>query len=315
MKRVSKFAFLAALPLGIAAIAAPAHAVDWSSVQGKDVTLFYPGQASWEWVLTPADHSGAPKFREGKNCKQCHAGEAKDMGALIASGKKREPTPVAGKRGSVVANVKMAHDGDKFYARFEWPDAGEPAQKMAADFAARVTMMFDDGKVKEAGRAGCWGVCHDDATDMESAGGKERKKYLSASRAKITRQGGGDNMKGQGDLDQMKAGGVFLEYWQARLNPGAAAVAVDGHILEKRTDHEKPIVTAEGKLDGGKWVVVLSRKMKAGDPSYKDIVPGGVYNVGFAIHDQYTWHRFHHVSFEHTFAVDQGEADFVAVKK
>lgn len=313
-ERVFNIGLLAAVPLGLALAAGPAHAVDWNTVQGKDVTLFYPGQASWEWVLTPADHSGAPKFREGKNCKQCHDGEAKDMGALIASGKKREPHPL-GKRGSIVMNVKMAHDGDSLHARFEWPDSGQaPAEKMDK-YSARVTMMFDDGKVKEAARAGCWGVCHDDASDMESAGGKEREKYLAASRAKITRQGGGDELKPQADIDQMKAQGIFLEYWQARLTAGAAAEPADGHILEKRITHDKPVVTAEGKLEGGKWVVVLSRKMKVGDADHKDLASGGVYNVGFAVHDQSAIHRFHHVSFEHKFAIDQGEADFVAVKK
>ena len=28
--------------------------------------------ASFEWALTQTDHSGAKKFREGKNCKDCH---------------------------------------------------------------------------------------------------------------------------------------------------------------------------------------------------------------------------------------------------
>ena len=80
-------AALAALALW----AAPAGAVDWNAVQGKDVTMFYPGQASWEWVLTPTSHSGAPVFREGKNCHECHKGEEKRMGDTIVSGKKLEP--------------------------------------------------------------------------------------------------------------------------------------------------------------------------------------------------------------------------------
>jgi len=37
--------------------------------------------------------------------------------------------------------------------------------------------------------------------------------------------------------------------------------------------------------------------------------------VGFAIHDAYAEHRFHHVSLESTLVLDKGEADFVAPRK
>ncbi|HQX24950.1 MAG TPA: hypothetical protein PLI00_10015, partial [Pseudomonadota bacterium] len=55
--------------------AGAAGAVDWSAAPTKDVPVFHPGQASWEWALTEKDHSGAPKFRGGKNCRACHDGE------------------------------------------------------------------------------------------------------------------------------------------------------------------------------------------------------------------------------------------------
>jgi hypothetical protein len=50
---------------GIAAgmMALPAQALDWSKVPGRDVVMFYPGQTSWEWNLTEADHSAAAKFK------------------------------------------------------------------------------------------------------------------------------------------------------------------------------------------------------------------------------------------------------------
>jgi cytochrome c-type protein NapC len=62
-------------------------------------------------------------------------------------------------------------------------------------------------------------------------------------------------------------------------------------------------------------VVVLSRKLKLGDPVRKDIVPGRAYTVGFALHEAHAAHRFHHVSFEHTLVLDSGEADFVVIKQ
>ncbi len=306
----------ALIGLGFIAWTTAAGAIDWGSVKGIDVTLFYPGQASWEWALTQADHSGAKEFREKKNCVDCHTGEEADIGNKIVAGKKLEPTPPQGKPGSINLNVKAANDGDTLYVRLEWAGTAQPgATRMDPDHEAKVTMMLDDGHVVEATRAGCWGVCHDDAIGMASAAPDSKMtKYLAASRVKLTRKGGGDNLKPQAELDQLRGDGGYLEYWQAALNSGQPATAVSGHILEKRVDDAAPAVaaTAEGG-QGSKWAVVLSRKL-AGAPDHKDIVPGTLYTVGFAVHDDFAAHRFHHVSLARTLVLDEGKADIVAVK-
>lgn len=295
---------------------APAQAVDWNAVAEQEVTLLYPGQGSWEWALTQDDHSGAKKFREGKNCFACHKGEEKDMGAKIVTGKKLEPAPIPGKPGSLALKVKTAHDGERLYFRFEWPVGKPSGKKMDPKHAARVTVMLDDGGVKEAARAGCWGSCHDDAIGMAATpAGKEITKYLIASRTKVTRQGGGENFKPAAELQQLLKQGMFLEYWQARLNPGQPAQAVDGYVLEKRHESKAPLAGAEAQFNDGKWTVVVSRKLKAAGDGRKDIVPGKTYSIGFAVHDDYANHRFHYVSFERTLALDPGKADFVAAKK
>lgn len=308
------------LPLAVAAAllfaAGPARAIDWAGVQGKDITVYYVGQSSWEWVLTENDHSGAPKFRGGKNCVDCHEGEQKKIGDLIVSGKKLEPTPIPGKSGSLTVNVKTAHDDQKLYIRLEWAGAPPSGKKMDADFESKATVMIDDGTVTEMTRAGCWAACHDDAIGMASAtAGKDITKYIPESRSKLTRQGGGDNIKPQADLDGLLQGGKFLEYWQARLNKGKPAVPVDGYILDKRHKNDTPAITAEGEYSGDKWVVVLSRPLKAAGPGHKDIAPGKLYTLGFAIHDDYTEHRFHFISLATTMMLDSGTADLVAVKK
>jgi hypothetical protein len=59
--------------------------------------------------------------------------------------------------------------------------------------------------------------------------------------------------------------------------------------------------------------VTFSRKLIAGGV-YKDFVPGRLYTIGLAIHAGHTNHRFHYVSLERTMALDQGAADFVAVR-
>lgn len=297
------------------AFAQPALAIEWSSVPGKEVVLFYPGQASFEWTLTQSDHSGAGKFREGKNCKECHNGEQADIGALIVSGKKLEPTPIPGKRGSIKATVKAAHDADNLYVRIDWPDGPALAgPKMDPEHAIKATILFDNGKVAAATRAGCWASCHDDAIGMASAPpDKEITKYLARSRTKVTRQGGGENFKPAGELAAMLADGQYMEFWQARGNPGEPGTAADGYILERRHTNDAPIVNATAELENGNWTVVLSRKLAPGGERHQDIVPGQTYTFGVAIHDAYAAHRFHHVSFEYTLVLDQGEADIVAV--
>ena len=308
------------VPLAVAAsllfVAGPARAIDWAGVQGKDITVFYPGQASWEWVLTESDHSGAPKFRGGKNCVDCHEGEQKKIGDEIVAGK-HETSPIPNKPGSLTVNVKAAHDDQKLYIRLEWSGAPTPSgKKMDPDFEEKATVMIDDGHVTEMTRAGCFGACHDDAVGMASApAGKEITKYLPGSRSKLTRQGGGDSIKPQADIDALLQAGKFLEYWQARLNKGKPAVAVDGYILDNRHKNDAPAVAAEGGYSGDKWVVVLSRPLKAAGAGHKDIAPGTVYTLGFAIHDDYTEHRFHFVSLATTMVLDSGTADLVAAKK
>jgi Ethylbenzene dehydrogenase len=299
----------------LVALTSQAMAVDWAGVQGKDITLFYPGQASWEWVLTQSSHSGAKKFRGGKNCRDCHSGEEADIGALIVSGEKLEPDPIPGKPGSIQVNVKAAHDAEMLYVRIAWPiRSTSVADKQDPDFESRITMMLGDANVKEATRAGCWGACHADLSAMPTADddGEGIRKYLSRSRTKLTRQGGGRNYKSPEQLQALIDAGYFLEYWQGKISEGKA-VAVSGFVLDARKELEKPISGASAEVVDGQQVVILSRVLIAADPQHKDIVPATTYAVGFALHESYASERHHFVSFEHSLTLDKGEADLVAV--
>lgn len=301
--------------LGIAGalgMTAAAAAPNWSGVSAKDVQLFYPGQSSWEWVLT--DHPGAEKFRGGKDCAACHIGDEKNMGALLVSGKKNEATPIPGKPGSIDAKVQFEHDAQNMYVHLEFSEGNQPNAKMDNTYATKVTMMLDGGDVPEANRAGCWGACHEDSAGMPSAGGSDRTMYLPKTRAHLSRQGGGDALIPADALAKLKAGGYFLEYWQARLNPGAPAAAANGIIFDKLEETKPTAVTAEATYSGGTWSVTLSRKLNAG-VGFVPLVPGKRYTVAFAIHSGHTAKRFHYVSFERSLVLDQGNADFVVGKK
>lgn len=303
---------LTILALGI--IATPVQAVDWNSVKGVDIKLFTPGQASWEWVLTESDHSASKSVRKGANCRECHDGEEEKIGALIASGKKLEPNPIAGRPGSIKVNVKAAHDKENLYVRLEWRGSAQAGgQKMDPEFQSKVALMLSDGTVKESRIAGCWATCHDDAVHMASAEqGKKITKYLFSSRTKVTRQGGGENYKPDAEIKALLGSNAFLEIWRAKLNNGQPAVAEDGYILDKRTKQKDPAIKAQSQYADGKWTVVLSRKLKQPGTGYLGLEGGKVYQFGVAVHDNYTEDRYHHVSFGYTLAIGNGKADVVA---
>ncbi len=328
LSRILKFSHGAAFVLSVGLFvvgfgATPAFAINWDAVEGKDVVLFHPGQASWEWILTQKNHSGAQKFKKGKNCRDCHEDEQPDIGELIATGEKVdetgtvvEPEPMEGNIGHVSVNIKFARDDTKLYTRLEWvAPAAIAGDKQDPDFESKVTLMFAGDEVREAVQSGCWGTCHTDADSMPDAGKDELTKYLSASRAKLSRQGGGTNYKSDAEIAELLKGGNFMEYWQARLNPGSPAAFIDGYILKDREEDNDGLVAGEASFADGKWTVVLSRALEANSEKHHNLAAGSIYHVGFALHDNHKHERFHNVSFEYTFVLDAGEADFVAVKQ
>lgn len=311
-----KSELVTAMVLPIALLGAtPVFAVDWSAVPPQRVVLLYPAQTSFEWSLTPKDHSAAQKFKEGKNCKACHIDEEEKYGVPLALGTRWEPTPIPGKRGAVPLQVQWAHDGEALHLRVQWEDvAPSNNPQMDPDFPTKLSVLLGDSNSSTFARAGCWAVCHDDQTGMASAGDATREKYLAASRKGLRRSGGGDALRPQADLDKLMAGGRFLELWQAKLKPGAPATASDGYVLEKRHVHAQPVVSASAGYEDGKWTVEMSRPLKAPSPDFKDLAPGSTYTVGLSLHEDHANGRFHQVSWEYSLRLDEGEADFVAVK-
>lgn len=291
---------------GLAASFAGAMAApNWATVPAKTITLFTPGQSSLEWLMTPGEHKGADRFRGGATCMSCHTAQEKTMGAMDL--KSHEPSPIKGKPATLDAKVQFARDADTLYVRMEFSDAGQPDAKMDPA-AAKVAMMLDGGGVPEAARAGCWAMCHDDSAAMPSAKNADRTMYLGKTRAKLSRQGGGDALKPAGELSKLKASGYGLEYWEASLSPAGAAKAANGVIFDKRQE-TKTVVKAEATHKGPVWTVILSRKLSAGSVT---LAPGKKYAVGFAIDAGHTAKRFHYVSFERSLALGTGIADFIA---
>jgi len=303
--------------LALFAIASfPASAVDWSQVNGKTITLFYTGLASWEWMLTQAEHSGAKDMRVGKACAACHGDEQIKIGNTIASGIRLEPAPPTGVAGSIKAEIKFAYDAERLYVQVNWPASDKTlGQPMDPEHVTKMSMMLDDGTLKEARLGGCWGTCHDDlrrmASDTEEL---DLTKYIIASREKVTRKGGGMNIKDESALAALVAKGKFFEYWQARVDKQGKGHVIDGYILERRHENATAAVSGDVTRQGDHWVATLSRPLQAPSDTFKTLAPGKDYMVGFAIHTGHADGRYHHVSLETSLRLGKGSASFIAKK-
>ncbi len=329
-----------AMPPEAAAVApetgtAQGFGVDWSTVPERRVTLFYPGQTSMEWTLVGSMHGGSRPFKAGDRCFTCHDKETANMGQKIVSGEKAEPTPIPGKRGSIPVSVQAAHDSDNLYLRFQWED-GEHAPipfaeggKLDPENPVKLAVMFATDQVEYAGQAGCWGTCHHDLRSMPeqpqdpAASGLPLDlsagvtKYIKGSRTAVeeagrrgAKLGGWDKLKDEAAIKAELDAGRFMDL----IRWSANGKVENGHILEQRVMTDPEPVEAQGWLDGGVWTVVMKRKLAANQPGDIAIESGKVYNFGFAIHDDFSNARFHHVSLGYKLALDNTDVEVNAVK-
>lgn len=194
--------FVAGVTIGLVnqAFAADPQAIDWANVPKKSITLFYPGQSTYDWLLSADHKKGDKQVAQGKACLTCHEGDEKDLGNKLVKGGGIEPTPIAGKNGTIDVAVQAAHDAEYVYFRFQWKtnmnregrmhdyvrfdgkawkwyghdrnDKAVRAGEQPALYEDRFSIMLDDGKVPLFAQQGCWLTCHTgmrDTRDTASA--------------------------------------------------------------------------------------------------------------------------------------------------
>ncbi|WP_209834037.1 NapC/NirT family cytochrome c [Ruegeria sp. HKCCE3926] len=315
--------------------------IDWNAVAAADLKLFYPGQASFEWVQNGKFHGGArPLTKGGDQCTTCHAKELDTIGNKIVAGGDLEPTPIPGKRGVIDATVQAAHDDENLYIRLQWPDAGHnPAPfvdggKMDPDNQIKVAMMITGTGIELGDQVGCWASCHADNTYMPFAPEADAiaanadvagrlnatdtvTKYISESRTDVEIKGrrgkalgGWDKLKAEEQIEQYLADGTYLDLMRVY----ADGSATNGYLLEQRVVNDGEIA-ASAELSGGMWTVVFTRPLNSGAPGDVPLEAGKTYTVGFAIHDDFTAARFHHVTLNTSLALDDDSAFINVVKQ
>ncbi|MBI2869770.1 MAG: hypothetical protein HYX96_08105 [Chloroflexi bacterium] len=164
-------------------------------MQSKQVTLFYPAQASWEFVTSP-QHPGSAAVNSGTGCLTCHQGQEQTLGQKLVSHATLEPDPIPGKQPTVDVDVQAAFDDEYLYLRFEyeterpgvthalwrydgtkWVSWGGPkpetAPGVANSYEDRIALLFDDRNIPAYDganigfeKAGCFVTCHNSMRAM-----------------------------------------------------------------------------------------------------------------------------------------------------
>jgi hypothetical protein len=293
--------FLTILIPAVASLPAAA-AVDWGSVEAKTVKVFYPGQASWEF-LGDKDHGtgAAPVKTLKKGCAECHVGETGEFDinadAIIAGTHKKtktgtplEPQAIAGAKGFVDVSVQAAYDAEKIYLRLQWAGSGasvKDAALAANDKADRISVQIAD-KISTFRNYGCYITCHDDQDGMPA--NRETKTHLYGY---YTRDKGA--AKDKATIDGYRSKGQFMDLWIAEF-AGSEVKPVDESVLDDRTEDNNDL-TATGSYENGNYTVVIERKLSTGDANDIALTDGAAFSVGIAVHDNGNGGRKHYTSF------------------
>jgi len=257
MKTATLVLALAALATTPAIAADPAK-IDWSKVPASNLTLFYPGQSTFQWLRSP-DHPGATPVGAGEACVTCHKGQEAQKGNALVKANRLEPTPADGKNGSIPLSFQIAYDNENAYFRFQWktrnPYPGEayPAlrfdgkewkpygnQRLAATvrkgeqppiYEDRMSVMIDDGSVAGFAKQGCWLTCHNgerDAPKQPTTAEVQANQLLSALKKNDVRKylpstrtdalASWDQGKSLDEIAKIKAAGGFLDLIQWRAH-------------------------------------------------------------------------------------------------
>ncbi len=299
---------------------ATAAEVDWSKVKGKTIKVFYPGVASWEFLESKDHGKGGLVVKAGDEpCASCHvskegkydiasdniiAGKQK----MVASGAPLEPDPLSGRQGFAEVEVRAAYDAENIYLKFQWGGSGisfkdaSLAKKGQADGIA--VQLNDNMKVFRY--YGCYIACHNDLKGMPKDSKKDATLYGFYTRGKDA-----SDIKPKDKLDGYMSKGQFIDLWEVFFE-GNKIMAEDEHILQARSE-DKNDISATGGYEGGKYTVVIKRKLSTGDTNDIVIKDGKTFSMGIALYDNKMGGRRHYTSFPFSIGLS-AEADISAQK-
>lgn len=228
------------------------------SVNAETLMLYRPGQSSMEWLIT--EHAGAAGLRGGKDCKECHADGLFQNSADAELVKKAELS-IDTTRGHLLVNIAI-----------------DPA-----DGSADIAVLIGSNKERSFARIGCWAACHSDMKSMDQDMGLG--KYLSISRSKLVRSGGGDKIKRKADLDMLRFQGRYLEMWRIKVERGKLKTLWQEDLLAESKRLRLGALQASTKLSKEALTIKIKRPLKVAD-NLIHFQEGEGYVLGLAILSQ-----------------------------
>jgi len=253
----------------------------------KEVTLFYPGTTTAEWLVE--NHPGSQPLRQGAGCQQCHRGEEAAIGQSLAG----EFQPASRR-----VDVSFSRDADSLRVQLRW-------KGQRNDQA--LSMMWGKGGDETFRRGGCFAACHDDMSGMPGNRGQQTGKYLWSSREQRQQIGRPAIAKDQAALAKMMEQGKFVVMWHVDLNSGKARTAT---LLDQVNWRAEPAFRASTRFENGWWQVDLRRSLTHQASHVLPFDPEGQYTFGIAINGADNAGGGHWVSLPLTLRSSGEDSDF-----
>ncbi|WNC71876.1 cytochrome c3 family protein [Thalassotalea psychrophila] len=252
------------------------------------VDVFHPGQSDGDWLLE--EHPGAQALRQGRNCRQCHLGDAKELGKVLAP---------EGVIASVEADVAVKKMASAVQFTITWQGSKNDSS---------LALMFDNGQVDAFAKGGCWASCHGDLPGMGRDRGLDKTKYLLTSLKQLHSVGFASVEHDKKTLDEMTANGEFVELWRVNLSEGKFASLQRFMVLDERKETDPGQLTASATFANGMWTVIIN---KAIADEVKPLIEGNDITFGIAIHLDGKSGAEHKVSLPLTMSSDGIDTDFI----
>lgn len=258
LARLTGIALTMGVILSAPARAADPAAINWSSVPTKTITLFYPAQSTYQWLIGSA-HPGGSMVAGGGACLACHKGQEEKLGNKLVKAGPLEPRPVEGKNGVVQLNFQVAYDNENAYFRAQWKTNGKgpgeaypfyrfdgkewkayggprltPAIQKGEQppiYEDRFSIMIDDGGVPAFANQGCWLTCHvgerDAPKQATTAEVQANELYKAIKKndvrkylpaTRTDKEASWNKGKSVEEIEKLKASGHFLDLIQWRAH-------------------------------------------------------------------------------------------------
>ncbi len=98
-----------------------AKEVNWQAIPPETISLFYPAQASWQYLASKSHPGSAMLNNKAFNCKSCHRDQQQKLGESLVKHPRLEPDPIQGKSSLIKLKVQAAFDDTYLHMKFEWP--------------------------------------------------------------------------------------------------------------------------------------------------------------------------------------------------